>query len=85
MGINIDNIIAKFELESEFFFIPVDAMSILRTFEDIYSYPTDTKKNYWKLKVYELLLLLSDYSIADRKSDMKISRAQAIVAHKAKQ
>lgn len=85
MGISIEKIIEKYHLESSFFFIPSEVMKFLRIFEDIHSRPNNTKKIYWKLKIYELLFLLNDYSIADRKSDMKISRAQAIVAQKARQ
>lgn len=85
-GFSIDSIMQKFQLDKHFFCVLKENEQLENIFKEIYSAPKQVKINYWKIKVFELLLLLASYVPKnDEHPKRHISRAQSSVVKAARQ
>lgn len=86
VGFSMDSVVMKYRLDKHFFCVLKENTRLENLFKEIYAAPESVKINYWKLKVFELLLLLVAY-VPDVEECPKrcISRAQASVVKAARQ
>lgn len=86
IGFNIDALVKKYQLDSHFFCVLKEDPQLENIFQQMSIAPGSVKITYWKLKVFELLLLLgASVPDVDERPKQRISRAQAAVAKAARQ
>lgn len=86
ISFSVDSTMTKYQLNKHLFCVIKKNANLEKIFQDICAAPEAVKLAYWKVKVFELLLLLnSSIPEIDEHPKQRISRAQATVAKDARQ
>lgn len=86
IGFDLDALVKKYQLDRRSFCVLKEDTQLENIFQQMSTAPGAVKITYWKLKIFELLLLLgASVPGAPERPKQRISRAQAAVAKAARQ
>lgn len=83
---SMDSLMMQYQLDKHIFCVLKENAQMENIFKEIYAAPESVKIDYWKIKVFELLLLLKAFvPEVDEHPKQHISKAQANVSKAARQ